>query len=125
MVRRSVIALVIGLSLSAAGTAVAQSNQVQGPAITVSAQSAGQGAAASQAPAKNDYSKGDSWLCRPGRQDACAVDLSTTVVAANGKLSRQDGAANPSAPIECFYGDPTVSNDPTVNSDMIAGPEEK
>ena len=125
MIRRSVIALVVGLSLSAAGTAVAQSNQVQAPAITVSAQSAGQGAAASQAPAKNDYSKGDSWLCRPGRQDACAVDLSTTVVAANGKLTREDWAANPNAPIDCFYVYPTVSNDPTGNSDMIAGPEEK
>jgi len=125
MVRRSVIALVIGLSLSAAGTAVAQSNQVQGPAITVSAQSTGQAAAASQAPAKNDYSKGDSWLCRPGRQDACEVDLSTTVVAANGKLTREDWAANPNAPIDCFYVYPTVSNDPAGNSDMIAGPEEK
>jgi len=125
MVRRSVIALVIGLSLSAAGTAVAQSNQVQGPAITVSAQSTGQAAAASQAPAKNDYSKGDSWLCRPGRQHACEVDLSTTVVAANGKLTREDWAANPNAPIDCFYVYPTVSNDPAGNSDMIAGPEEK
>ena len=28
-------------------------------------------------------------------------------------------------PIDCFYVYPTVSNDPTPNSDMIAGPEEK
>jgi hypothetical protein len=76
------------------------------------------------APAKNDYSKADTWLCRPGRQDACAVDLTTTVVAANGKLKTEKWAANPQAPVDCFYVYPTVSNDQTPNSDMVAGPEE-
>jgi hypothetical protein len=77
------------------------------------------------APAKNDYSKDDTWLCRPGRQDACTVDLTTTVVAADAKLKTEKWAANPKAPIDCFYVYPTVSNDQTPNSDMIAGPEEK
>src|SRR5205809_5287153 len=77
------------------------------------------------APAKNDYSNPESWLCRPGRKDACAVDLSTTIVAANGKLTRESWAENPKAPIDCFYVYPTVSNDPTPNSDMVPGPEEK
>jgi len=77
------------------------------------------------AQAKNDYSKGETWLCRPGRQDACAVDLTTTIVAANGKLAEEKWTANPNAPIDCFYVYPTVSNDPTPNSDMNAGPEEK
>jgi DUF3089 family protein len=76
------------------------------------------------APAKNDYSNGDTWLCRPGRQDACAVDLTTTVIAADGKLTREPWAANPNAPIDCFYVYPTVSNDPGGNSDMVPGPEE-
>ena len=76
------------------------------------------------APAKNDYSKGESWLCRPGRQDACTVDLTTTAVAANGKLTQEKFTANPNAPIDCFYVYPTVSNDQTPNSDMNAGPEE-
>ena len=75
--------------------------------------------------AKNDYSKGEAWVCRPGRQDACAVDMTTTVVAANGKLTRETWAANPQAPVDCFYVYPTVSTDPTPNSDMNAGPEEK
>ncbi|HWX55999.1 MAG TPA: DUF3089 domain-containing protein [Verrucomicrobiae bacterium] len=75
--------------------------------------------------AKNDYSNGDNWLCRPGRQDACAVDLTTTVISANGKLKQEAWAANPNAPIDCFYVYPTVSNDPGGNSDMIPGPEEK
>jgi hypothetical protein len=77
------------------------------------------------APAKNDYSKAESWLCRPGRKDACAVDLTTTVVAANGKLTRETWAADPKAPVDCFYVYPTVSLDATPNSDMVAGPEEQ
>jgi hypothetical protein len=79
-------------------------------------------------PARNDYARLDTWLCRPGLErakDACAADQTTTVVAANGKLKIEKfkPAANP--PIDCFYVYPTVSNDPTPNSDMIAGPEEK
>jgi hypothetical protein len=81
--------------------------------------------AAAPASAKNDYSNPDFWLCRPGRQDACAIDLTTTVVAADGKLTRETWAANPNAPIDCFYVYPTVSNDPSGNSDMIPGLEEK
>jgi hypothetical protein len=75
-------------------------------------------------PAKNDYSKAETWLCRPGRQDACAVDLSTTVVSADGKLTPEAWAADPNAPIDCFYVYPTVSRDPGGNSDMNPGPEE-
>src|SRR5438046_1938155 len=66
---------------------------------------------ATTAQTKNDYSKGETWLCRPGRQDACAVDLTTTVVAANGKLTREEWTADRQAPIDCFYVYPTVSLD--------------
>ena len=74
--------------------------------------------------AKNDYGDGKNWLCRPGRADACAVDQSTTIVAANGTLTREDWKMNPNAPIDCFYVYPTVSTDTGGNSDMNAGPEE-
>ncbi len=74
--------------------------------------------------AKNDYADGKNWLCRPGRADACAVDQSTTIVAANGTLTREDWKANPNAAIDCFYVYPTVSTDTGGNSDMNAGPEE-
>ncbi len=49
------------------------------------------GAAAAAAEVKpNDYSDDTSWLCRPGRKgDACDVDLTTTVVAADGTLTRE------------------------------------
>ncbi|MEK6300646.1 MAG: DUF3089 domain-containing protein [Acidobacteriota bacterium] len=113
MLRRSVFALALmaGLitCLAGAGTAAAQTTDKPEPAA---------------ASGKNDYGDGKSWLCRPGRQDACAVDLTTTVVGANGKLTREIWKANPKAAIDCFYVYPTVSNDATPNSDMSAGPEE-
>jgi hypothetical protein len=105
--------LIIGCVL-ATGLTVVQKDFAQ----TASIQAAGQAAS------RNDYSKGENWLCRPGRKDACDVDLSTTVVTAEGKLTRETWTADPKAPIDCFYVYPTVSNDPGGNSDMSAGPEE-
>jgi len=75
-------------------------------------------------PKPNDYSDPRSWLCRPGGKDACAIDETATVVAADGKLTRETWAANPNAPIDCFYVYPTISTDPTPNSDMTADPAE-
>jgi len=109
MLRNFIIALMLATVL-AAGLAAAQNQTTPGNTAA--------------APAKNDYSKAESWLCRPGRQDACAVDLTTTIIAASGKLTTEKWAANPKAPIDCFYVYPTVSNDTTGNSDMVAGPEE-
>jgi hypothetical protein len=87
------------------------------------------GVAAQQAdtapPKPNDYADGKTWLCRPGRQDACAIDHTTTVVAADGKLSKETWTADPNAPIDCFYVYPTISTDPTPNSDMNADPAER
>ena len=71
------------------------------------------------------YAKGESWLCRPGRADACAIDLTTTVVSASGGLTKETWSANPNAPIDCFYVYPTVSRDSTTHSDRIAGDEER
>lgn len=75
--------------------------------------------------ARNDYNQADTWLCRPGRKDACAVDLNTTIVNANGKLEPEPFKAHSNPPIDCFYVYPTVSMDTTGNSDMKAGPEEQ
>jgi hypothetical protein len=72
------------------------------------------------APEPNDYRDAKSWLCRPDlRNDACDVDLTTTVIAADGKLTRETWTADANAPVDCFYVYPTVSTDPTPNSDMI------
>ena len=73
----------------------------------------------------NDYRDRANWLCWPGRDDACASDLTTTVVAADGSTATELFQADPSAPIDCFYVYPTVSREPTVISDMVVGPEEQ
>lgn len=112
MLRNSLIAVVLGAGIAFTAMVPVLSQQDQSTSVT-------------PAPARNDYSKADSWLCRPGRQDACAIDLTTTVVAADGKLKRETWAADPKAPFDCFYIYPTVSTDLTPNSDLIAGPEEK
>ena len=93
-------------------------------AQTSPAPAAAQPAAPAAAPAKNDYADAKSWLCRPGREDACAVDLTTTVISADGKLTRETATPDPKAPIDCFYVYPTVSTDTTPNSDMSQDPAE-
>lgn len=98
------LGLILGLALS--GAACAQ------PAPTAP-------------PTPNDYTKDESWLCRPGRQDACAVDLTATVIQADGKTSVEPFKADPKAPIDCFYVYPTVSSDPGGNSDMTPDLPEK
>jgi hypothetical protein len=76
----------------------------------------------------NDYADAKAWLCRsdlpPGAMNACDVDLSTTVVSADGKLTRETWKRNPNPPIDCFYVYPTVSTDPADHSDMHADPAE-
>ena len=75
--------------------------------------------------ASNDYSDPKTWLCRPGIvNNACEVDLSTTVVSADGKLSAEKFTAATNPPIDCFYVYPTVSTDRTPNSDMNPDPAE-
>ncbi|MES2987058.1 MAG: DUF3089 domain-containing protein [Pseudomonadota bacterium] len=71
-----------------------------------------------------DYRQDANWLCRPGRQDACAQDLTTTVIAADGTRTIEKFVAAKDAKFDCFYVYPTVSNDTTPNSDLTPGPEE-
>ena len=80
-------------------------------------------AIAQPAPAP-DYRKPETWLCRPGAKDPCSGDASTSRVAADAvvTLDMLPAAKNPK--IDCFYVYPTVSTDPTPNSDMTADPAE-
>jgi hypothetical protein len=80
---------------------------------------------------KNDYADPKTWLCRPGgtatpggQKDACSIDETTTIVAADGKLARETWTADANAPIDCFYVYPTVSTDATNNADMNPDPAE-
>ena len=72
-----------------------------------------------------DYADGANWICRPGRADICAGDLSTTVIEADGTLTVQPLEADPNAPIDCFYVYPTVSRDPTTHADTSWGRDEE
>lgn len=73
----------------------------------------------------NDYAKPENWLCRPDRSDACAGVLTSTIIAADGSRSERTYKPDSSAPIDCFFVYPTVSRQPTANSDMTADPEEE
>lgn len=86
------------------------------------------GAACAQSPANvapNDYANKDSWLCWPGRADACAVDQTTTIVQADGKTSVETFKAATAPAYDCFYIYPTVSTDPGGNSDMVIDQAER
>ncbi len=68
--------------------------------VVVVATLSGNSAFAQTAVPGNDYSKPEAWLCRPGlnaAQDACAVDLTTTVVTEDGRLNARSvyGAPQP------------------------------
>ncbi len=67
-----------------------------------------------------DYTQDANWLCRPGRSDACSADIAITSVAADGRTTVITPPTPAAPPIDCFYVYPTVSTDPTGNSDMIA-----
>ncbi|NCQ64045.1 MAG: DUF3089 domain-containing protein, partial [Alphaproteobacteria bacterium] len=108
--RKSLALLAI---LACLGTGCAEATRVEAP----------QAAAASVA-AQGLYADADKWLCLPGRKDTCDQDLTTTVVSADGTLTREmfDPAAD--QPIDCFYIYPTLSLDQSGNADWNEGPEE-
>ena len=94
-----------------------------GGALLVAGHALAQPAASSAYPS-NDYGDKANWLCWPGRNDACASDLTTTVVKADGTTSTEAFDADADAPIDCFYVYPTVSRDPGTVSTMTVEPEE-
>jgi hypothetical protein len=71
-----------------------------------------------------DYRSPASWLCRPGATDPCSGDASASIVAADAGVKLDTLSADKAAKIDCFYVYPTVSTDPTPNSDMTADPAE-
>lgn len=94
-------------------------------AFALAAAFVGFGAASAQpASAPADYNDGANWLCRPGRNDACAIDLSATIVEASGAQRVETAARAQDGAIDCFYVYPTVSNDAGANSDLVANDEE-
>jgi hypothetical protein len=106
----------LGMALAIAGQGWAQPGAAAGPAP----------APAVSEPPPADYSDKANWLCWPGRAgDACDVDLSTTVVAADGSTRIEPFTADPKAPIDCFYVYPTVSTDPGLLATLAVEPAEQ
>ncbi len=72
-----------------------------------------------------DYAQSENWLCLPGQDDACAVSIDTTLVEADGTMTVEENAIVENPTFDCFYVYPTVSNDESGNSDLIANDEER
>jgi hypothetical protein len=71
------------------------------------------------APPRADYGNKANWVCWPGASpNACDIDLTTTVVGADGSMTVEPFKADPAAPIDCFYVYPTVSTDPGVLANL-------
>jgi hypothetical protein len=67
-----------------------------------------------------DYSAESNWLCKPGRIDACAIDLNATAILPDGGRVVQAFVRTPSAkPVDCFYVYPTVSMQDSENSNLV------
>ena len=53
---------------------------------------------------RNDYSDVATWLCHPDKtDDACAVDLTATIIARDGTTSIESVEAAEDPGIDCFY----------------------
>ena len=94
-------------------------------ALPAAAQTAPAAPASASPSPTPDYRQDASWLCRPGRNDACTANQDATVDRGRRQPhDREVQAAIPRPKFDCFYVYPTVSLDPTPNSDMNVGPEE-
>jgi hypothetical protein len=81
--------------------------------------------AAAAAAGPVDYTRDDTWLCRPGRNDICASDLSMTRIDPDGRSHAVRAPQARPSDIDCFYIYPTASLDLGNNSDLIPGDGEK
>lgn len=72
-----------------------------------------------------NYAEDATWLCLPGRADPCAGPLQTVELTTTGygRTSESRAAADPRA--DCFYVYPTVSTEPTMNSDLVPDAAER
>lgn len=72
-----------------------------------------------------DYADPAHWVCHPDTADVCDTGLDATIVDADGTLTPEPFAPDPDAPVDCFYVYPTISRDPSANSDLVAGDDEE
>ena len=130
--RRSIIALVSLISLTACGggssgtTSETPSTDVgssEAPAETTTTLAT---PTSIVAPYTSEiYSDPTHWTCRPDMTDTCDDDTSVTMINADGTTEVATFTPDPDAPVDCFYAYPTSSDDLTMNSDLIAGREKE
>jgi hypothetical protein len=77
--------------------------------------------APASAAAPDLYANMANWICRPERDDPCDRNLNATVVEANGRMTVEQWAPAPNAPVDCFYVYPTSSLDLGSTSDRNPG----
>jgi hypothetical protein len=82
------------------------------------------GACAQETRTPVDYAQPSSWLCRPGRQDACSTNLDAVAFNAQGERMPKPFKAASDPGIDCFYVYPTVSAELSTYADMTPGPGE-
>jgi Protein of unknown function (DUF3089) len=69
------------------------------------------------------YKDAANWVCRADVADTCDNAAPLTEVAADGTLTVEPYEIAVDPPLDCFYVYPTISDDPTYNSDLIASNE--
>ncbi|MEO7370465.1 MAG: DUF3089 domain-containing protein [Ilumatobacteraceae bacterium] len=69
------------------------------------------------------YQDPDHWICRGDLADTCDNASPLTQVAADGTLTVEPYEVAVDPLLDCFYVYPTVSDDATFNSDLVAGNE--
>jgi hypothetical protein len=71
------------------------------------------------------YADPARWLCRPDTDDVCDRDLDATIVRPNGRTRVERWRAARRPKVDCFYVYPTISTDPTPNSDFVPGDDQE
>ena len=130
--RRSIIALVSLISLTACGggssgtTSETPSTDVGSSEAPVETTTTLTTPTSIVAPYTSEiYSDPTHWTCRPDMTDTCDDDTSVTMINADGTTEVATFTPDPDAPVDCFYAYPTSSDDLTMNSDLIAGREKE
>ena len=134
--RRSFIAIISLISLTACGGGSNDSTSDTSPTDSASSEAPTETTAETTttlavptsivAPYTSEiYSDPTHWTCRPDMADTCDDDTSVTMINADGSTEVQNFTVDPDAPVDCFYAYPTASEDATLNSDLIAGREKE
>jgi hypothetical protein len=111
-----VVAALVAVSLIAASCSSSPSSSANSAGGTAAGGSGGAAAASSVV-----------WLCQPGAaSDPCAYSLSTTSVPASGaRTPATFPGSSVASKFDCFYVYPTVSQQPTQNSDLTVTNNER